>query len=209
MKSHSTGQRRTRRLRPFLALLGLAVLLPLGARAVPYVVYYRIFGEWSVVCWRGLVAGDKSCYIDAPAIAFNESPHSSSIRLTEDQAGTPVITVFSRSGTARGASVALTVDGAVAAQADPDALDRASWRSPETEALIARLRAGHGLGIELFDSRGRLIGDKTISLAQFADAFDDYRAALARLSGAPPENPPESQPGGPRDGQPGSAAPAP
>jgi invasion protein IalB len=166
------------------ALLALALGLPVAARAVPYVVHYHSFGEWSVVCWYGLVSDEQSCYIDGPAIAFNALPRSSAVRITEHPPGTLTVTVFSRSGTSAGARVSLSVDGRRMAEGDPDQLDRVTWSGEEAKALVEQLRAGKKLHLDLSDVRKRPIGEQDIPLAGFADAFDDYRTELARFTGA-------------------------
>ena len=62
-------------LRPLLGATGaLLALLPLNAAAVTYILYYHTFGDWAVVCWRGMVEGEKSCFIDGPPIQFNSDP---------------------------------------------------------------------------------------------------------------------------------------
>jgi invasion protein IalB len=167
------------------ALFALGLVLPVTARAVPYVTYYHSYGQWSVLCWRGLATDEQSCYIDGPAIAFETMP-SSAVRITEGPPGTLTLTVFSRSGTSRGARVSLSVDGRKTAEGDPDQLDRVTWSGAEAEALVERLRTGNTLHLHLVDVRSRPVGEQDISLRGFADAFDDYRAELARLAGARP-----------------------
>ena len=167
------------------ALFALALVVPVSARAVPYVTYYHTYGQWSVVCWRGLATEERSCYIDGPAIAFEAAP-SSAVRITENPPGTLTLTVFSRSGTSLGARVSLSVDGRKTAEGDPDRLDRVTWSGAEAETLVEWLRTGETLHLRLVDVRSRPVGEQDIPLRGFAHAFDDYRTELARLAGARP-----------------------
>lgn len=166
-----------RRLRAglFAAALWIAVM-PFAASAVPYVLYYHTFGDWAVVCWEGLVKGEKSCFMDAPPVAFNPDPLTSGIRV-QPAAGGVSIMVSARSGTRFGTKVRVVVDSVSTHEGAPDRLDHVTFEGAEAAAMIEEFRKGHTLSIELPD-----IGRKLeLSLIGFEEAYTAFEENLDRF----------------------------
>ncbi len=159
----------------FAAGLWIAAL-PFAAPAVPYVLYFHTFGDWAVVCWQGLVAGEKSCFIDAPPVAFNPEPLTSGIRIQPAANGVTIL-VSARSGTRFGTKVRLVVDGATAHEAAPDRLDHVIFEGQEATALVEEFRKGRALSIELPEI-GRAL---RLSLIEFEDAYTAFEENLDRF----------------------------
>ena len=171
-------------------------LLPGSVLAVAYVLYEHTFGDWTVVCWRGMVEGEKSCYIDAPHVDYNVDPHRAAIRIEPNGKAVHVV-VSARSGTAHGVTVRLTVDGKNVQEGEPDRLDHVTFEGDTAAALIEQFRSGHTLMIELPDVERT----SRISLAGFGDAYAAYEDNLTRF-GAPMS-------GGSAGGTPAPQAPGP
>ena len=167
----------SRRFLGFVFAAGLSLaLLPFGAAAVPYVLYYHTFGDWAVVCWQGLVAGEKSCFLDAPPVAFNPDPFTSSIRIQPAGKGVDIL-VSARSGTRFGTKLRLVVDGVNIHEGMPDRLDHVFFKGAEAAAIIEEFRKGHSLSIELPEI-GRALH---LSLIGFEDAYTAFEENLDRF----------------------------
>jgi invasion protein IalB len=154
-------------------------LLPGSVLAVAYVLYDHTFGDWTVVCWRGMVEGEKSCYIDAPPVDYNVDPHTIAVRIEPIGKAVHVV-VSARSGTAHGVTVRLNVDGKNVQEGQPDRLDHVTFEGDAAAALIDQFRSGHALTIELPDVERTA----RISLAGFKDAYAAFEDNLSRF-GAP------------------------
>jgi invasion protein IalB len=164
----------------------LAVLCgPAGAAA--YILYYRTFGDWAVVCWRGMAQGEQSCYIDAPPIQFNTDPFTSQLRI-EPAAGAVQITVSARSGTRTGTKVRLAVDGQTLQEGQSDRIDHVSFSGAAAAALIEAFRGGKSLAVEFPDLKRQM----RLSLAGFDEAFAAFKENLDRFAPAAP-TPPASE----------------
>ncbi|MFZ0692635.1 MAG: hypothetical protein WAN51_00525 [Alphaproteobacteria bacterium] len=186
-------------------------LLPGSVLAVAYVLYDHSFGDWTVVCWRGMVEGERSCYIDAPPIDYNVDPHTVAVRIEPNGKAVHVV-VSARSGTARGVTVRLNVDGKNVQEGQPDRLDHVTFEGDAAAALIDQFRRGHALMIELPDVERTA----RISLAGFKDAYAAFEDNLSRFGapmggGSAGESPGPGLPGGPSQpgSQPTNGAPAP
>ena len=167
-------------LRRILIATGIYLaLLPGSVLAVAYVLYDHTFGDWTVVCWRGMVEGEKSCYIDAPPVDYNVDPHTVAIRIEPNGKAVHVV-VSARSGTAQGVTVQLNVDGKKVQEGQPDRLDHVTFEGDAAGALIDQFRSGHALTIELPDVERTT----RISLAGFKDAYAAFEDNLSRF-GAP------------------------
>jgi invasion protein IalB len=164
-------------LRSLLMAAGIGLgLLPGNVLAVAYVLYDHSFGDWTVVCWRGMVESERSCYIDAPRVNYNIDPHTSALRI-EPYGKVLQVVVSARSGTRRGVIVQLNVDGKNVREGQPDRLDHVTFEGAAAAALIDRFRNGHALAIELPD-----IDQITrISLAGFKDAYATFEDNLNRF----------------------------
>ncbi|HEY4636166.1 MAG TPA: hypothetical protein VIG92_06365 [Rhodospirillales bacterium] len=167
-------------LRPLLGATGaLLALLPLNAAAVTYILYYHTFGDWAVVCWRGMVEGEKSCFIDGPPIQFNSDPFTSEVRI--EPAGDAVqLTVSARSGTRTGAKVRLVVDGKTLQEGHSDRIDHVNFAGTDAAALIEAFRNGKVLLVELPDLKRNL----KLSLIGFDDAYTAFEENLDRFAPA-------------------------
>ena len=155
--------------------LSAAVLFTVPAHAVPYVLYYHTFGDWAVVCWEGLANGAKSCFMDAPPIAFNAEPETSAIRIQPAPGGVN-ITVSARSGTRLGTTVRLVVDGIAAYEGPSDRIDHVSFDGDSARAMVDVFKKGHTLAIEL-PELGRSVN---LSLIGFEDAYTAFEENLDR-----------------------------
>lgn len=177
---------------PISSIAALAfALLPGTASAVAYVLYYHTFGDWSVVCWRGMVQGEKSCYIDAPHVDYNIDPHTSTIRI--EPVGNAVhVVVSARSGTAHGVKVELAVDGHDVEEGVPDRLDHVNFEGANAAALIEKLRRGRVLTIDLPDVEQTI----RISLADFDKAYAAFEENLDRFETPVGETPVGRAPAG-------------
>lgn len=166
-----------RRLRAAVFGAGLSLaLFPFAAAAVPYVLYFHTFGDWAVVCWQGLVKGEKSCFLDAPPVAFNPEPLTSGVRIQPAGKGVMIL-VSARSGTRFGTKVRLVVDGVNSHEGAPDRLDHVIFEGEEATAIIDELRKGHTLSVELPEI-GRALH---LSLIGFEDAYTAFEENLDRF----------------------------
>jgi len=172
-------------LRPAVgAACALLALFPASAGAVAYILYYHTFGDWAVVCWRGMVEGEKSCFIDGPPIEFNMNPFTSSIRI--EPAGNAVqLTVSARSGTRTGTKVRLVVDGRTVKEGASNRIDHLDVTGSEAAAVIEDFRKGKVLLIELPAIKRRV----RLSLIGFEEAYAAFEENLDRFV-APAEEPP-------------------
>jgi len=178
-------------IRRILTGVGLCLaLLPGSVLAVAYVLYDHTFGDWTVVCWRGMVEGERSCYIDAPPVDYNVDAHTAAIRI-EPSGKVVHLVISARSGTAQGVTVRLTVDGKNVQEGQPDRLDHVTFEGDAAAVLIDQFRHGRALTIELPDI------DRTsrISLAGFKDAYASFEDNLSRFS-APASAPVSGNPAG-------------
>ena len=168
---------RPRRRLPALALgcFCAAILFAVSAHAVPYVLYYHTFGDWAVVCWKGLADGRKSCFMDAPPVAFNPDPNTSAIRIQPEGPGVN-ITVSARSGTRLGTTVRLVVDGITAYEGSSDRIDHVLLKGETAAAMIETFKKGHSLAIELPDIERSI----HLSLIGFEDGYNAFEANLDR-----------------------------
>ncbi|MEE9139486.1 MAG: hypothetical protein V3U18_01780 [Alphaproteobacteria bacterium] len=163
-----------------LAALFLAAVAAGHPAAAAYILYHHTFGEWSVVCWQGMAVPESSCFIDAPAIALEEAGRMSAIRITGPGPGGYTLTVSSRSGTALGTRVILSVDNNPAYERGPDHLDRVTWTGPEAVAIIEELERGRALALRFLGAPAAA-RELSISLEEFGAAFEAFRDGLARL----------------------------
>ena len=177
------------------AAVTLLALLPGPAAAVTYILYYHTFGDWAVVCWRGMVEGEKSCFMDAPPIEFNTDPFTSEIRI--QPVGKEIeLVVSARSGTRTGAKVRLLVDGKSVHEGISDRIDHLNISGAEAAAIVEAFRQGKALVIELPDI-GREVD---ISLKAFGNAYAAFEENLSYFTSVP-ASPSAAQP-------PATAAPA-
>jgi invasion protein IalB len=150
--------------------------------ATAYILYHHTFGDWSVVCWRGLVGPERSCFIDAPPISVDEEGRRSSVRIAAAGKAGLTVTVSSRSGTVLGTPVVLRVDDNPAHERRPDALDHATWGGAEAARIVEELHTGRRLLLR-FPAARTVAGEVTISLEGFAAALTAFRDRLSELDG--------------------------
>jgi invasion protein IalB len=158
-----------------LGCFSVALFAAGPVRAVPYVLYYHTFGDWAVVCWEGLAEGTKSCFIDAPPIAFNSEPETSAIRIQPADKGIN-ITISARSGTRSGTKVRLVVDGIAAYEGSSDRIDHVSFDGNSATAMVDVFKKGHSLAIELPELNRSI----HLSLIGFEDAYTAFEENLDR-----------------------------
>lgn len=176
------GKMRTRR--RFAAAAVLLGVFPASAAAVTYILYYHTFGDWAVVCWRGMVAGEQSCFMNAPPIAFNADPFTSEIKI--EPAGKEIeLAVSARSGMRIGTKVRLLVDGQSVAESMSDRIDHAVFSGAEAQAILRALQTGKRLVIDLPDAKRRL----EMSLKDFGNAYAAFQENLAYFTSSEAQRP--------------------
>lgn len=155
------------------AAAALLAFLPGSAAAVAYVLYYHTFGDWAVVCWRSMVDGQQSCYIDAPPVTYNVDPYTSAVRIEPDGSGVHIV-ISARSGTRTGTPVRLAVDGQTIYEGSPDSLDHVSFAGAGAAGIVDVFRRGQSLVIELPELERK----QQLSLAHFDEAFSAFKQNL-------------------------------
>jgi invasion protein IalB len=176
----TSGPRLIRNAAGGLFALSLA-LNPGTAFCVAYVLYYHTFGDWAVVCWRGMVEGEKSCFIDAPPIAFNTDPLTSAVHIEPAGDGVAIV-ISARSGTRLGVKVRLIVDGKSNHEGTPDRLDHVNFQGTEAAAIVDEFRKGHTLAVELPELKRAI----HLSLIGFEDAYTAFQENLDRFEAPHP-----------------------
>ena len=172
----------------------LLALLSAPATAVTYILYYHTFGDWAVVCWRGMAAGEQSCFMDAPPIEFNTDPYTSEIKI--EPVGKEIeLVVSARSGMRNGTKVRLLVDGTSVGEGVSDRIDHVVFSGTDAQAVIHALQSGKRLVIDLPDAKRQL----EMSLKDFGNAYAAFQENLAYFTSAG---------GGPAPAQPPVVAPA-
>lgn len=165
--------------RTFSAAVVLLALLSAPAGAVTYILYYHTFGDWAVVCWRGMAAGEQSCFMDAPPIEFNSDPYTSEIKI--EPAGKEIeLVVSARSGMRNGTKVRLLVDGATVGEGVSDRIDHVVFSGTDAQAVIRALQTGKRLVIDLPDAKRQL----EMSLKDFGNAYAAFQENLAYFTSA-------------------------
>lgn len=160
--------------------LALGLVLTGGPGGAAYILYYHTFGDWSVVCWRGLAAPVKSCFIDAPAISLDEQGRRSALRISAAAGGAVTLTVSARSGTALGTSVIVMIDDNPIHVKFPDRLDHVIWTGAEADAIIEQLWRGRELWL-YFPGAPEGTRELRLSLEGFAAALDAFHGNLSRF----------------------------
>ncbi len=159
-------------------------LLPASAAAVTYILYYHTFGDWAVVCWRGMAAGEQSCFMNAPPIAFNTDPFTSDIKI--EPVGKEIeLAVSARSGMRTGTKVRLLVDGRSVAESMSDRIDHAIFSGAEAQAILQALQTGRRLVIDLPDAKRQI----EMSLKDFGNAYAAFQENLAYFTSAAARQP--------------------
>jgi invasion protein IalB len=169
------------------SVAALLAAVPATAFAVTYILYYHTFGDWAVVCYRGMVDGNKSCFIDGPPIQFNNDPYTSEVRI-EPAGGAVQVTVSARSGTRTGTKVRISVDGRTVQEGASDQIDHMIIAGADAASLIETMRNGTILVVELPELKRKM----ALSLKEFDDAYaafdenlDRYQAPVGAPAPAP------------------------
>ncbi len=162
----------------FAAALALAVLLPATAGAA-YVIYFRTYGEWSVICARDEPSERRSCTLSAPPPALAAS--RSVIAVGEPAPGAFSVTLHVLGLIASEDPVYLRIDSQAPHQARADRIGTVTWSGAEAAAIIQELRAGGRAVVRSFGGDGQP-RDEILTLEGFAEALESYRAKL-RLYG--------------------------
>jgi len=182
-----TGRRRVRRLAvaggAWLALNAVAAI----AAEPGYVFYYRVFGEWVVVCALDEPTGRKTCRLGAPEPRLDGPASGAGVRLdiAEPPDGEAVVGLRVSAVATAGRRASLTVDGNARRDSPLTRTGEAAWRGAEALAILAEMAAGQTVSIRLVRRGDAAEVERRFRLAGFAEARRAYRQRLTALGEAP------------------------
>ena len=165
-----------------LVMLLTALLNGIDARAA-YVLYMRSYGEWSVVCSRDEPTGRQSCILGAPAPTM--SPPASGIRarieVSADDEDRPGVRLFIHHVLDTDRPVTLGIDDRDPFSARATRGGETAWRGQMAAQIVGQMATGRSLIVRFFEPGLETASERFFSLADFANAFADYRRAESRL----------------------------
>lgn len=154
----------------------LAVLLAAPALA-NYVFVHQVLGDWSIVCWRDSIGGDRTCRLRAPPASLDVRRPPNVIAVVEYAPDAFRVEVTVRDVVVAGLPLYLRVDGFPVHEA---ALreGKAAWDGDRARMILGQMRAGKRLVYRVQTAPDGLPSDTVISLETFRAALAGYRRAL-------------------------------
>ena len=179
----------SRRPRLGLVLAAAIVFAVLGvgrpaAGDTPYVLYHHVFGEWSVTCWEGLLTKARSCSLEAPVPALEQTTRRSVVQIEESGGGALTLSVVVRGEPTRRMDVVLRIDGAARHSGQTDDGGRAVWTGADARSIVAGLGEGKTLTLRIRGAETGTPRDEVFAAAGFAAALADYRVRRAAFAAA-------------------------
>lgn len=177
--------------RVLASLAGMAAVSAAALWAAPasaqFVLYFRTFGDWSVVCALDEPTGQKRCTLGAPTPAGGRPAATPrlAVRVVAPARGETAVGLEIEEPVDAGRPVALRVDSGDAHAAPVRRTGEAAWRGTEAARLIDEMAAGHTLVIRFFAPGAPAPVQWSLSVGDFSEALAAYRDALARLSAQP------------------------
>jgi len=161
-------------------IAALAALLVVSASAdAAYVYFYRVFGDWSLVCALDEPSGRRTCALSAP-IPQLAAPRSV-VDIRSDGGGW-VVLVRVLAGHRDDAPIYLRVDDHEPHQAKLDRFGHATWNGADAAAIVDEMKDAEGVVVRSFAGAEGQPRDEFIAADQFSAALE---ACLARLRGDP------------------------
>lgn len=166
---------RTGGLAAVLAVSALAGLMPSAGRA-EYVYYYRVFGDWAVICSLDEPTDSRSCTLSGPPPALAAS--KTVVAIKEPAADQFEVAVRVLAVIAPGQPLHFTIDASPPHQASPDRFGAADWTGAEAAAIVGELDRGHRLEILSFLLERTRQQQEVLSLEGFSEALAAFRRRL-------------------------------
>lgn len=153
------------------------VLAAITPALAAYVLYFHVWGAWTVTCWRDMLGPPKQCRLSAPRENLGPGPRQNLVSIEEAALDAFRVKVEVRDLPKEGLPLYLRVDGYDVHRV---AMDRhqGSWSGADADQIIGEMVAGKVLVYRVFiDPDGRP-HDTEVPLAEFAAALEAYRRLL-------------------------------
>ncbi len=148
-----------------------------------YVLYYRMFGDWSAICSRDEATGNVLCVAESPP-PTSVVPPAVVLRVRETAPETYAVSAAFRANVAPGAAAALRVDDGADRVVALDAGYEAHFSGAEAAGLVAEMLAGRVLTVRGAghgsDAQPILVG---VPLVAFRGALEAMRMNLRQHGG--------------------------
>ena len=156
------------------ALLGLAAVTPALAA---YVLYFHVWGAWTVTCWQDMLGPPKQCRLSAPREQLGPGPRQNLVSVAEAAPDVFRVTVEVRDLPMEGMPLYLRVDGYDVHRASMDRHE-GGWSGADAGQIIGEMVAGQVLVYRVFTDPDGKPHDTEVPLADFATALEAYRRLL-------------------------------
>lgn len=158
----------------------LAVALILAAvtpALAAYVLYFHVWGAWTVTCWRDMLGPPRQCRLSAPREYLGPGPRQNLISVAEVAPDVFRVTVEVRDLPMVDMPLYLRVDGYDAYRVS---MDRHEGRLSGADAaqIISEMVAGRVLVYRVFTDPDGKPHDTEVPLAEFDAALEAYRRLL-------------------------------
>lgn len=154
------------------ALLLLALATPVAAS---YIVYYKVFGAWTVLCSRDEPTGKHKCLLQAVPRAIGHTSRYNTLEVAEVADDRFSVTLRVRDDFDRRRAVTLQVGDNPPHNAFMDRFGTAVWAGDPARLIVGEMAQGPDVRIALM-----LLGEKVqrqsrAPLRQFSNAIAIYR----------------------------------
>lgn len=170
------------RFRP-LAMAGLVLMMMAAAAAAraQYVVYYRAFGQWTVICALDEPTARTRCELRAPQPSLDPVAEGVRVEIVEPPAGEAAVILRFNVAVDAGRGVSLVVDNHPPRAAGVSRTGEAAWSGPVARGIVAEMTGGSVVAIRFVRWGDTVLRERRFDLKGFPEA---HRAYLQRSGAA-------------------------
>jgi len=155
----------------FLVLL----LVAASAQSASYVIFYRVIGDWTVLCGEDRPGLGRQCSLSAPPPALDLKGARNEVVIEETSADVFRVLVKVREVSPRQSKVTLRIDDLPVHEAVL-AVGEAAWAGTEATLIIREALAGQFLVAGVETSAG--YSEMRVSLIGFSKAIETFRRVV-------------------------------
>ena len=167
------------------SLIGLVFglcLLSFATKA-QYVLYFRSFGEWTVICSVDEPTKRKRCVLSAPAPSIPSPAVGPQVQIDilQNRRGGPLIKLRVHQVIDPEKPLVLRIDGNSAHALRPPRTGDVVWTGPEAGELLREMANGSALAVRFFVPGEETARERFFSLGDFRNALATYRETAKRI----------------------------
>lgn len=162
-------------MRRLLILVVTTTLLAANSTQAAYVLFFHVFGDWSVVCSKDEASDRRWCTLSAPPPAMESAGSRSLVKIGGGTGGEFTVALRLVGTIAPDQPAFLRIDGNIPHRTQPDRVGEALWSGAEAMRIVDEMKRGKAMVLRSFAAWTGAPRDEVISLDGFSEAFSTYQ----------------------------------